>query len=149
MLPPRGAEVLDRFLRRQDQAEHVEVELLVEVLGGHVFQRSELVDAGVVDQDVEPCRTPSSPRQTAARCRPAWRRSACTATALPPLPAISRDDAVGPLLAGGVVDDDRGAFGGQVHGDRGPDPLRCARDDGDFARKFLGHDSIPFLLPMC
>ena len=53
MLPPRGAEMLDRFLRRQHQAQHVEVELLVEVLGGDVFQRGELVDAGVVDQDVE------------------------------------------------------------------------------------------------
>ena len=54
MLPPVRAEVLDGFLRREEQAEHVEIELLVKVLGGHVLERRELVDAGVVDQDVEP-----------------------------------------------------------------------------------------------
>ena len=52
-LPPRGREQLDRFLRREDQAQHVQVELLVEVFGGDGFERRELVDAGVVHQDVE------------------------------------------------------------------------------------------------
>ena len=50
--------MLDRLLRRQEQAQHVEVEHPVEMLGGHFLQRGELVNAGVVDQDVEPPERP-------------------------------------------------------------------------------------------
>ena len=49
------------------------------------------------------------------------------------------DDAVGPLLAGGVVDDHRRPFGGEVLRDRRPDALGRAGDDGDLAREFLRH----------
>ena len=48
-----GTHLLDRFLRRKKQAEHVEVELLVEVLRGDGLERRELVNAGVVHQHVE------------------------------------------------------------------------------------------------
>ena len=37
------------------------------------------------------------------------------------------NDAVGPFLAGGVVDDNGRALGGQMLGDGGADPLGCAR----------------------
>ena len=53
MQPRRRAETLDRGLGGQEQAEHVEVEYFVELFGGYLFERGELVDAGVVDQDIE------------------------------------------------------------------------------------------------
>jgi len=44
-----GADVLDGFFRGEQQAEHIEVELLVEVLGGDGFERREFVNASVID----------------------------------------------------------------------------------------------------
>ena len=55
------------------------------------------------------------------------------------------DDAVGPLLAGGVVDDDGGPLGGQVLGDGGADALGRPGDDRDFAREFLRHGIAPVM----
>src|SRR6266581_7562037 len=43
-----------RGLRSEDQAEHIQIEMLVEVLLRHVFERGEFIDARVVDQNVEP-----------------------------------------------------------------------------------------------
>ena len=48
---------------------------------------------------------------------------ACTATGLAALAAISADDAVGPLLARGVIDDHGRPFGGQVLAIAAPIPL--------------------------
>lgn len=41
-------------LRDEQNAQHVHVELLVEVLFGDLFDRRELVDARVVHDDIEP-----------------------------------------------------------------------------------------------
>ena len=46
--------MVDRFLRGENQPQHVEIEHLVKVLGRDVFQRLEIIDAGIVDQHVEP-----------------------------------------------------------------------------------------------
>ena len=46
------------------------------------------------------------------------------------------DHGVRAGLAGGVVDDDGGAFGGERLGDGGADTLGCAGDDCDFTCKF-------------
>ena len=43
----------ERGLRGEQKAEHVEVELLVEVLGRDDFDGSEVVDAGVVDEHID------------------------------------------------------------------------------------------------
>ena len=48
-----------------------------------------------------------------------------------------RDDLVGAGLAGGVVDDDRRAFGGEVLGDGGADAFGGSGDDGDFPCEFV------------
>ena len=66
-----GAEVLHRLLRGEEQPEDVQVELLVEVLLGDAFERGELVDAGVVHQDVEPAERLLRLGRTGARCPPA------------------------------------------------------------------------------
>src|SRR5206468_2440722 len=49
----RGTEVLERLARREDDAEHVEIELLAEILDGDVLEGREFVEAGIVDEDVE------------------------------------------------------------------------------------------------
>ena len=145
-LPPAGAELLDRFLSGQDEPQHVQIELLVEVLRGDGLDRRELVDAGVVHQDVELAEGLSSSPRTAARTSASFATSACTATAFPPSPSDLGDDLLGPGLARSVVDDDRRALGGELPGDLGPDPLRCTGDDRDFPGEFLrgGHGNRPF-----
>ena len=136
------AEMLGGFLRSQDQAEHVEIELLVEVLGRDVFERGKLIDARVVDEDVElvelVLRFGEQPLDVG--------RVGDVGLNGHRLAAILRDladDAVGGFLAGGVVDDDGRAFGREMPGDGCADSLRGAGDDGHFAEKLLGHDMIP------
>jgi hypothetical protein len=48
-----GADVLDGFLDGEEEAEDVEAELLVEVVNGDGFQGGELIDARVVDEDID------------------------------------------------------------------------------------------------
>ena len=45
--------MLHRSLGGQQEAEHIDVKVLVEVFGGDAVERRELVDAGVVDEDVD------------------------------------------------------------------------------------------------
>ena len=52
-VPARRAEQLERLLREEERAEHVDVELAVELVLGHVLDRRECEDTGVVDEDVE------------------------------------------------------------------------------------------------
>jgi hypothetical protein len=52
------------------------------------------------------------------------------------------DDGLRAGLAGRVVDDDRGALGGERLGDRGADAFRGAGDDGDLTGT-LGLEWIP------
>ncbi len=59
-----GAEKFQGFLRRQEGAENVQVELAVKAALGHFFERQEFIDASVVDQNVVTSRTPFSSRRT-------------------------------------------------------------------------------------
>src|SRR6266481_4534500 len=47
------AEMLGRFLGGKDSAEHVGVELQVEFVLGDVFERLEVIDAGIIHQNVD------------------------------------------------------------------------------------------------
>jgi hypothetical protein len=47
-----AVEMFQRLLRREDQAEHVQIELLPEMVLGDLFQRRELLNAGVVHENV-------------------------------------------------------------------------------------------------
>ena len=146
MLPPLRAEVLDGFLSREDQAEDIEIELLVEVLGSHGLERGEFVDAGVVHQDIDPAERllgfREEPPHIDLRGQVRLHRDG-----LAVLAGDLVDDLLGPVLARRVVDDDRRALRGEFPGDLGPDPLRCSGHDGDFPGELLrdsGHDSRPF-----
>src|SRR5690242_2619978 len=57
------------------------------------------------------------------------------------------DHLIRTSLAGGVIDNDGGAFSGERFGDGGADALRCAGDDCDFTCK-LAHINIPFQLAL-
>ena len=52
MLPP-SAKILRRLLRRQQETEHIGVEMAMEFRFGQRFERKQFVDAGVVDQHVK------------------------------------------------------------------------------------------------
>ena len=45
--------MLHRFLRCQNQTENIGIELTMKLSLRHLFKRLEVVDAGVVDQDVD------------------------------------------------------------------------------------------------
>jgi hypothetical protein len=133
-----GAEALGRFLGGQQQAQDVDVELAVEVLLGDVFQRRELVDAGVVDQDVHAAeRLLGLVEQTGDVG--ALGHVALDGDGLAAGGGDLGHHLVGALAAGGVVDRHGRALGGQGLGDGGPDALRRAGHDGGLACK-LAHD---------
>jgi hypothetical protein len=50
--------VLHGLPGRQQEAEDVEVEMLVKVVFGDLVERGELVRPGVVDEDIEPAERP-------------------------------------------------------------------------------------------
>jgi hypothetical protein len=52
MRRPSGAKVLQRLPGRQQNSEHVGVEVPMEVLLRHLLDRCEPVDARVVDEDI-------------------------------------------------------------------------------------------------
>jgi hypothetical protein len=139
----KSSTVLDRLLRGEDQAQHVEVELPVEVLGRHFFERREFVNAGVVDQYIEPAECLFRLGEQALDVggpghiglhgdRPA--AFACDLG----------NDAVSSLLAGGVVDHHGRPLVSQVLRNRSADALRCTGNDGDLGFKSLRHGVAPF-----
>ena len=76
----------------------------------------------------------SANRRLTSAC---FETSAWTASGLAAGGGDVGDDAVGAALARGVVDDDRGAGGGELAGDLGADALGGSGDDGDFPGEFL------------
>ncbi len=68
------ADVLEGCLRGEQQAEHIDVEDPVELLFGNRLNRGELVDAGVVDQNVEPAVVFDGCVDNPLRPRRPWKR---------------------------------------------------------------------------
>ena len=107
----------------------------MEVLGRYLFQRLELIDAGVVDQDVEPAEGFFGFGEETADVgligEVGLHGDGLAAVALD-----LTHNAVGTVLARAVVDDDGGALGGEVQRDRGADPLGRPRDHRDLSFQF-------------
>ena len=91
------AKKLRRLLCRQQQAQHVDVEMPVKVLFRDLLERQKIIDAGIVDQNVQP----------AERLLRLWKifftsaafaTSPCTAIALPPLALMSATTRSAPAL---------------------------------------------------
>src|SRR5580698_9627020 len=51
------SKVLGGFLADQQQAQHIDVECLVKMLFGDLFERLHLVDSSIVDEDVETAKS--------------------------------------------------------------------------------------------
>ena len=66
--------VLYRLSCGKNRPEHVDVEVLMELIFGDLFQPCEPVDAGIVHQDIQPAECLLGFLETAAPCRPLWRR---------------------------------------------------------------------------
>ena len=107
-----------------------------------VFDGGELVDAGVVDEDVEAAEVLDGGVDDALGFG-GLGDVATDGDGLATGGGDGDDDGVRAGLAGGVVDDDGGAFGGERFGDGGSDTLGCASDDCDFTCE-LAHIYIPF-----
>jgi hypothetical protein len=135
--------MLDGFLRRQQQPQHVEVKMLVKVLGIDRFQRSKLIDARVVHKDVElPERLLRLGKETANVLDPG--NVGLDGDGFPARLPDAPDDCLCPGLAGGIIDHYRGTGCRQVLGNRGADALRRPRDHRDLSFQFLRHDRAPF-----
>src|SRR4029453_1754940 len=112
----------------------------MEVFGGDVLERGELVDARVVDQDVETTeglpRLGEEPIDLLLLRHVGLHRDGLTTTA-----SDVGDHAVGTLLAGGIVDDDGGAGLGPMPGGGGADPPGGPGDVGHLVAE-LAHVAI-------
>ena len=91
------AEVLYCGLRGQQEAEHIDVEYAVELFFGDGLDRGELVDAGVVDENVE-AAVVLDRRVDDALGLGGLGDVAPTATALPPAAVMAATTASAPAL---------------------------------------------------
>src|SRR5262249_50841909 len=100
-----------------------------------------LVNAGVVDEDVDPPERLLRLGEESADV-PLLRQVGADGHGLA---AVARDlgnHTVGPLLARRVVHDDGRSLRGQMFRDVGPDPLGRPGDHRDLAFQFAGHDRL-------
>src|SRR5689334_412226 len=94
----------------------------MKMLRRDIFEREEFVDAGIVDEDVEPaegllrfCEEPAN----VCFVREVRLNGDCLAAIAIDL----ADDAIRALFAGAIVDDHRSSLGGQMQRDGSPDSL--------------------------
>jgi hypothetical protein len=92
----------------------------------------ELIDAGVVHQDVEPAKLFGSFGEQSIDVF-FFGYVGLNGDGTTSAGDDSGDDAIGAIPARGIVDDDRGAVSGQMRGDGGADAFGGARDNGNFA----------------
>ena len=138
-------EVFHGSLRGEQETEDVHVEDLVVVLFGEGIDGEELLDAGVVDEDVEVAEVLDGCVDEALSLS-GLRDIATDGDGFATGGCDGGDHIVRTSLAGGVVDDDGGALRGERFGDGGSDTLGCAGDDCDFTCE-LAHIYIPLSLP--
>ena len=97
-------------MRSEDEAEHIQIEMLVELLLGDAFERREFVDARVVHQDVEPAkrflRLSKQPFDVGLPGNISLHRDGIASGA-----GDFRNNLIRTGLAGCVIDDNRCAFG--------------------------------------
>ena len=112
--------------------------MLVEVLGGNAIQRSELVEPGVVDEDVDRAERLDGLGHHRFHIAGVG-EIAMDGDGFAALAGDRSHHALGRLLAGAVVDGNRGTLGGEADRDLGADTLGCAGYQRHFAFKSLGH----------
>ena len=112
------------------------------MLLGDAFQRQKFVDTCVVDQNIESAECFLRLREEALDLR-LFCYVGLHSNGLSTVACNLVDHAVGPLFAGGVVDDHGGALGCQMLGNSGADSLGCSRHHCNFICKFLRHEISP------
>ncbi len=137
--------MLYRFLCGEDRTKHVDIELTMELILGDLFQRYELVDAGIVHQHVKSTEglfgfVKHSPHVRGFGDIALYRNGFTT------FRFDVGDNAVCVLLAGGIVDHHCGACRAQALGDRRADALRCAGHDRCLALQ-IAHLDPPNAMP--
>ena len=135
--------MLDGFLRCQQQPQHVEVKVLVKVLGADRLQRRKLIDAGVVHEDVELAEGLLRLRKQPANVFGPG-DVGLDGDGFPTRLPNALDDCLCPGLAGGLIDHDGRTGARQVLGNRRTDSFRRARDHSDLPIQFLRHDRTPY-----
>jgi len=121
-------------------AEHIGVEVTMEVVLGDVFEWLELIDAGIVDENIDPAERLLGLFEQPAHVR----RLGDVGLHRNGLAAFGRDrgrNAVGALLVGRIIDHHGGACRRQGFGGRGADALGGARDHRDFSFE-IAHRSL-------
>ncbi len=120
----------------------------MEVVGGDRFQRCELVHAGVVYQDIQLLISGLGFREQASDVV-GLGDVGLDSDRFAPFFGDMTDDVVGARLAGGVIDDDGGAFGGEMFRDRSADSLRRSSHNSNFPSQFahgLPQNSFPMIV---
>ena len=110
------------FLRNQEKAEHVEIEMLVEVFGRDAIQRRELVEARIVDEDVDRAERLDGLGHHLFHMVGVG-KIAMDGDGLAALAGDGSHHTLSGLLAGAVVDGNGGALRGEADRDLGADPL--------------------------
>jgi len=118
------------FLRGEEQAEDVEIEVFVKVVGGNALDRGKLVDSGIVDKNIEPAEGFLGFGEEAYDVG-FLGNVGLNRDGFAPLLLDFCDDAVGSFLAGRIVHDDGSAFGCKLLGDCGADAFGRAGYHGD------------------
>src|SRR5262245_20052095 len=136
------SELLSGLLRHQEQAEDVEIELLVKMLRGHIFKWGEIVNAGVVYQDVQlveffVCfgKQPLDVGWIGNVGLDGHSRAAVFGDFI--------YNTIGCFPARRIVDNDGCAFSREVLSDGGTNSLRGTVVNCSLAEKVLGHDYDP------
>ncbi len=136
--PALRPEVLEGFPDHQHRAEHVGVELPVELLHGHRLQRHRRVNPGIVHEDVERAECPfglSEHSSHVSRLRHVGLGRNGPTSGL----GNRVDHGFRAGSVGGVIHYDRGPGRCQGLGDPGPDAFGGTGHQGDFVFEFR-HD---------
>jgi len=112
--------VLGCGLCGEKEPEHVDIEYLMEVILGDGLKRRTLVDARVVNEDVDAAVILDGCVDNALRAG-CLRHVAMHSESLAAVFGDMSDDGVRARLAGGIIDDHRCAFSGERLGDGGSD----------------------------
>jgi len=130
------AEGFGCFLRDEEKAEHVEIELPMEVFLGHFGQRFKVKNPGVIDENIDAAEGGYGFGEKAIDIG-FLRDVRLHGDGFAALAGDVGDDAIRAFFARGIIDDDGSTGVTKVCRNGCADTFRCAGDDGDFTAEFL------------
>ena len=146
-LPPR-IEIFEGFLGGQQQAEHVQIKMFVEMFPGDLFERGKFIEGRIVHKNVNRAegflRLSDQFLDVGLTGDIGLQRDGFAAGHLDFI-----DDVVGAGLAGGIIHDYRGAFRREILCDGRADAFGGAGDDGYLTGEFFCVGVHIFPSPFC